>query len=179
MEWTWDSSTLTITTAHTLECSFSDTSQPPLLNYHAQCPPLRIPVSDRSVCHPFLFLKPLPCPFPPPGLIRFLPPNSTTPLLGEPVDPSIDVGLATYSSQPVEVSVFSGQSILAPGERTGKKEVVGRLLAPLRKEEVGTIRCIGLNVSLPFRIKTSNVPECHVPDSDDTFRTVRATCKGS
>lgn len=78
-------------------------------------------------------------------LIRFLPPNSTTPLLGEPVDPSIDVGLATYSSQPVEVSVFSGQSILAPGERTGKKEVVGRLLAPLRKEEVGTIRCIGLN----------------------------------
>jgi hypothetical protein len=99
--------------------------------------------------------------------------------LGEPVDPSIDVGLATYSSQPVEVSVFSGQSILAPGERTGKKEVVGKLLAPLRKEEVGTIRCIGLNVSLPFIINPSNVPECHVPDSDDTCRTVRATCKGS
>jgi hypothetical protein len=86
-------------------------------------------------------------------LIRFLPSSSsstttttTTPLLGEPVDPTLDVGLATYSSQPVEVKVYSGTSILAPGEDTGRTETVGTLLSPLTKDEVGTIRCIGLNV---------------------------------
>jgi hypothetical protein len=82
-------------------------------------------------------------------LVRFLPSgnSSSTPLIGEPVDPELDVGLATYDSKPVEVNVFSGKSVLKPGEKTGEKVTVGRLLSPLGKEEVGTIRCIGLNVS--------------------------------
>ncbi|KAI9637756.1 putative mitochondrion protein [Dioszegia hungarica] len=67
------------------------------------------------------------------------------PLIGEPVDPELDVGLATYSNQDVEVDVYSGTSVLAPGSKTGKREMVGRLLSPLAREEVGTIRCIGLN----------------------------------
>jgi hypothetical protein len=44
--------------------------------------------------------------------------------------------------------VYSGKSVLSPGEATGKKELVARLLSPLSKEEVGSIRCIGLNVSV-------------------------------
>jgi len=43
--------------------------------------------------------------------------------------------------------VFSGKSVLSAGEPTGKKETIGKLLSPLTKEEVGSIRCIGLNVS--------------------------------
>jgi hypothetical protein len=95
-------------------------------------------------------------------LIRFIPralsssssssalssPARATPLIGEPVDPELDVGLATYSNQDVEVAVYSGTSVLAPGSKTGKREMVGRLLSPLARDEVGTIRCIGLNVSL-------------------------------
>ncbi|KAK8870093.1 hypothetical protein IAR55_000663 [Kwoniella newhampshirensis] len=81
-------------------------------------------------------------------LIRFIPKSSSTsstPLIGEPVDPTLDVGVASYESKPIEVDVFSGQSVLSPGEKTGRTEVVERLLSPLAQEEVGTVRCIGLN----------------------------------
>ncbi|RSH84085.1 hypothetical protein EHS25_005330 [Saitozyma podzolica] len=78
-------------------------------------------------------------------LVRFLPRSSSTPLIGEPVNAEQDVGLASYAGETIEVDVFSGSSILNPGEKTGKKEVVERLLSPLAQNEVGTIRCIGLN----------------------------------
>lgn len=91
-------------------------------------------------------------------LIRFIPRAATTSssstsrsaLIGEPVDRDLDVGLATYAGKDVEVDVYSGSSILSPGSKTGKRELVDRLLSPISKEEVGTIRCIGLNVSLPI-----------------------------
>jgi len=41
--------------------------------------------------------------------------------------------------------VYSGISVLSPGTSTGKKELIRTLLSPLAAEEVGTIRCIGLN----------------------------------
>jgi hypothetical protein len=47
----------------------------------------------------------------------------------------------------VQVKVFSGTSALDPGNLTDKVETVSRLLSPLAASEVGTIRCIGLNVS--------------------------------
>ncbi|KAK4332245.1 putative Mitochondrion protein [Rhodotorula toruloides] len=78
-------------------------------------------------------------------LVRFLPASSSKPVIGEPVNADQDVGLATYAGEPVEVEVFSGQSVLNPGERTGRKEIIGKLLSPLAQAEVGTIRCIGLN----------------------------------
>lgn len=90
------------------------------------------------------------------GLVRFIPKNtssttlssssSSEPLIGEPCDPSQDVGLASYNSEPIHVETFTGTSILNPGERTGEKVQVGRILSPLSEREVGTIRCIGLNV---------------------------------
>ncbi|WVQ73556.1 hypothetical protein IAR50_003134 [Cryptococcus sp. DSM 104548] len=90
-------------------------------------------------------------------LIRFIPKTSPKkPLIGQPVDPTLDVGLATYSKIPVEVDVFSGASVLSPGISTGRKEVVERILSPLAQEEVGTIRCIGLNY-------TNHAIECGLP----------------
>jgi hypothetical protein len=89
-------------------------------------------------------------------LIRFLPPGSTTPVIGEPVDPEIDVGLATYEGKSVEVNVYSGSSILSPGEKSGQTIKLGKVLSPLAQSEVGTIRCIGLNVSgIPYTTITS------------------------
>ncbi|GAA6049564.1 hypothetical protein JCM3770_000850 [Rhodotorula araucariae] len=78
-------------------------------------------------------------------LVRFLPTSGSTPLIGEPTNPEQDVGLASFAGEPIEVETFSGTSVLNPGERTGKKETVKAVLSPLAQEEVGTIRCIGLN----------------------------------
>lgn len=80
-------------------------------------------------------------------LIRFIPQAGKRPLIGQPSDPNLDVGLASYESKPIEVNVYSGDSILNAGEPTGEKATVERLMSPLQAGEVGTIRCIGLNVS--------------------------------
>lgn len=80
-------------------------------------------------------------------LVRFVPASdSSTVLIGEPVDANVDVGAATRKGEEVEVRVFSGSSALKPGSLTDKVEKIARLLSPLAQEEVGTIRCIGLNV---------------------------------
>ena len=90
-------------------------------------------------------------------LIRFVPQAgsaaSQQPLIGQPTDPKLDVGLASYESKPIEVDIYSGTSVLTPGEPTGRRATVERLLSPLAPEEVGTIRCIGLNVSRRCRSK--------------------------
>ena len=85
------------------------------------------------------------------GLVRFIPRNGSQAIIGEPVDTQQDVGIASYKSQAIEVETFSGSSILTPGSRTGQKVLVDRILSPLAEEEIGTIRCVGLNVS-PSRV---------------------------
>lgn len=67
-------------------------------------------------------------------------------LLGEPLDPSVDVGAAVRKGEDVKVNVYSGSSVLDAGAPTGETAVIGRVLSPLARKEVGTIRCIGLNV---------------------------------
>ncbi|KAI1104106.1 hypothetical protein F4804DRAFT_352475 [Jackrogersella minutella] len=79
-------------------------------------------------------------------LVRFIPRREAAqPLIGQPVDGNIDVGKAVYAGEAVEVRVFSGASVLNPGSPTDKIEVISRILSPVSAEEVGTIRCIGLN----------------------------------
>ncbi|CZS96875.1 related to bifunctional 4-hydroxyphenylacetate degradation enzyme [Rhynchosporium graminicola] len=78
-------------------------------------------------------------------LVRFVPKSGSVVLIGEPTDKTLDIGAATLAGKDVEVSVFSGSSVLSPGSSTGKTEVIGRVLSPLAESEVGTIRCIGLN----------------------------------
>jgi hypothetical protein len=80
--------------------------------------------------------------------VRFVPKsNPSKILIGEPVDPKLDVGLALYQGQEVSVRPFSGSSVLSPGKVTEATETIDRILSPLAQAEVGTIRCIGLNVS--------------------------------
>lgn len=79
-------------------------------------------------------------------LVRFVPKSAPSSILiGEPVQASLDVGLASREGKDISVNVFSGRSVLSPGSRTDRTESVERLLSPLAHEEVGTIRCIGLN----------------------------------
>jgi hypothetical protein len=84
-----------------------------------------------------------------PGFVRFVPRSDPSKaLIGQPEDDNVDVGVAVFKGEDVPVKVFSGASVLAPGQETGKTAVIDRILSPLTANEVGTIRCIGLNVSL-------------------------------
>ncbi|POY71283.1 hypothetical protein BMF94_5595 [Rhodotorula taiwanensis] len=94
-------------------------------------------------------------------LVRFTPPSGDQVLIGEPADPEQDVGLASYAGEPIEVEVFGGKSILSPGERSGRREKVGKLLSPIAKSEAGTIRCIGLNYR--NHAEEANLPIPDVP----------------
>jgi len=79
-------------------------------------------------------------------LVRFVPKGEDGKvLLGEPEDRSVDVGAAVRKGEDVPVKVYSGTSVLSPGEPTDKVATIGRILSPLTVHEVGTIRCIGLN----------------------------------
>jgi hypothetical protein len=82
------------------------------------------------------------------GLVRFVPKGDDSKILiGEPADSSVDVGAAVRKGEDVLVKVYSGKSVLDAGSPTGETAVIGRVLSPLARGEVGTIRCIGLNVS--------------------------------
>lgn len=81
--------------------------------------------------------------------MRFVPKSDPSKvLIGEPVDAELDVGLALYKGQEVSVRPFTGTTVLAPGKATDGTEVIERLLSPLAEQEVGAIRCVGLNVSI-------------------------------
>jgi hypothetical protein len=90
-------------------------------------------------------------------IVRFVPKsNPHLVLVGEPEDAHLDVGLATRSGQPVKVRVFSGTSVLQPGYVTHRVDEIERLLSPVSQHEIGTIRCIGLNVRIPHRERTGH-----------------------
>ncbi|KAJ9613222.1 hypothetical protein H2200_003164 [Cladophialophora chaetospira] len=79
-------------------------------------------------------------------LVRFVPRSDRTKvLIGQPQDSHIDVGIALRKERDVAVDVFSGSSVLSPGQDTGNDAIIDRVLSPLASSEVGTIRCIGLN----------------------------------
>lgn len=85
-----------------------------------------------------------------PGLVRFVPKGQDDKvLIGQPVDSNVDVGKAVRNGEEVKVKVFSGSSALNPGSLTDQVEIISRVLSPLAASEVGSIRCIGLNVCVP------------------------------
>lgn len=81
-------------------------------------------------------------------LIRFIPPNSTSVLFGEPlVSDSDDVGkIADAESLEAHVVEVGPAGPLGEGGRvTDRVEKVGTLLAPIGIEDVTDFKCIGLN----------------------------------
>ncbi|VUC35334.1 unnamed protein product [Clonostachys rosea] len=85
-------------------------------------------------------------------------------LCGEPEDPSIDVGLAIAANEEVRVNVLGGSSALSSGPWTGEVAVIRKLLSPLSTQEVGTIRCIGLN----FKDHAAEL-KCPLPSVPEVF----------
>lgn len=97
--------------------------------------------------------------------MRFVPKsNPSKVLIGEPVDAQLDVGLALYQGKEVSVRPFTGASVLNPGQKTESTEIISRILSPLAQNEVGSIRCIGLNVSSRLRHYQAPLPESQLTD---------------
>lgn len=95
--------------------------------------------------------------------MRFIAEDDWREYIGEPVDADVDgelpcldslrpdahtpvVGAALAASIPVPVRIFTGTSALdTSAEPTSRVLNIQRLLPPLSRKEMGTIRCIGLN----------------------------------
>ncbi|KAK4033412.1 hypothetical protein C8A01DRAFT_50003 [Parachaetomium inaequale] len=93
-------------------------------------------------------------------IVRFAPKGDDSKvLIGEPADSAVDVGAAVRKGQDVQVKVYSGSSVLDAGSPTGETAVIGRILAPLTQQEVGTIRCIGLNYKKHAEEAKMSIPE--------------------
>jgi len=81
------------------------------------------------------------------GLVRFVPKSDSSKILvGQPVDEDQDVGKALREDDKVEAYFYTGTSVLDYGTLTDKVESIERVLSPIIQEEVGMIRCVGLNV---------------------------------
>lgn len=111
--------------------------------------------------------------------MRFVPKSDLSKvLIGEPVDENVDVGLALRNGEELAVTVFAGTSVLAPGQRSDRTEVVDRVLSPVTRDEAGPIRCVGLNVSAnsvifhPRRADNSIVSQpCEGDEDGNPWRT--------
>ncbi|KAG8897501.1 hypothetical protein FRC01_011314 [Tulasnella sp. 417] len=79
-------------------------------------------------------------------LVRFKALETGKVHLGQPVDLRLDVGLELLKGAKVVVHEISGASALDPTARvTQRKLTVSKLLSPLTREDIGIVRCLGLN----------------------------------
>ncbi|KAH9939363.1 fumarylacetoacetate hydrolase [Epithele typhae] len=78
-------------------------------------------------------------------LIRFVAAETAQVHIGEPVDAKLDVGLALHQKKPIKAYEITGSALDSSAQVTKNVLTVRQLLAPLSREEVGLVRCLGLN----------------------------------
>ncbi|EIW61179.1 uncharacterized protein TRAVEDRAFT_26871 [Trametes versicolor FP-101664 SS1] len=78
-------------------------------------------------------------------LIRFVAAETAQIHIGEPVDSKLDIGLAIHQKKPVKAYEIVGSAFDPAAQVTKNVLTVKQLLAPLSREEVGLVRCLGLN----------------------------------
>jgi len=80
-------------------------------------------------------------------LIRFVAAETAQVHIGEPVDKRLDVGIAYRERKSIKAYEILG-SVLDPAAQVTKNVLtVKELLAPLSREQLGIVRCLGLNYS--------------------------------
>ena len=80
-------------------------------------------------------------------LIRFVAAETGNIHFGQPCDAAVDVGLAVHRGQRLTAFEITGD-VLTPNARVSDKVLtVRRLLTPLSREQIGLVRCLGLNFS--------------------------------
>lgn len=80
-------------------------------------------------------------------LIRFVAAETAQVHIGQPADPTLDVGLAAWNKQVIRVHEILGSTLDPAAQLTNTVLTVKELLSPLSQEEVKTVRCLGLNYS--------------------------------
>ncbi|CAL1700052.1 unnamed protein product [Somion occarium] len=78
-------------------------------------------------------------------LIRFVAAETAQVHIGEPIDPKINVGLAFRQRKPIKAYEIVGSVLDPAAEVTKKVLTVKELLSPLSREQLGIVRCLGLN----------------------------------
>ncbi|KAI0775407.1 fumarylacetoacetate hydrolase [Irpex lacteus] len=78
-------------------------------------------------------------------LIRFVAAETSLIHIGEPVDRHLDVGLAFAKNQTIKAYEIFGSALDTNARVTNRVLTVKHLLSPLTREEVGVVRCLGLN----------------------------------
>ncbi|GAW00845.1 fumarylacetoacetate hydrolase [Lentinula edodes] len=78
-------------------------------------------------------------------LIRFVAAETSRVHIGEPIDPNIDVGVAAHQGTPIKAYEIIGSALDPAAQVSQKILTVKYLLSPLTRNEVGFVRCLGLN----------------------------------
>ncbi|KAJ7461931.1 fumarylacetoacetate hydrolase [Mycena latifolia] len=78
-------------------------------------------------------------------LIRFVAAETAQVHIGQPVDPTLDVGLAAHKGATIKAHEIIGSALDPAARVSGTVLTVKHLLSPLAREQVGYVRCLGLN----------------------------------
>lgn len=78
-------------------------------------------------------------------LIRFLAVETSQIHIGQPIDSSLDVGLAIYRNELVKANEIIGSALDPNAQLSNTVLTVKKLLSPLAPEQIGLVRCLGLN----------------------------------
>jgi len=78
-------------------------------------------------------------------LIRFIAAETSRIHIGQPVDASIDVGLAVLEKRPLKAYEITGSALDSNAKVTETVLTVKHLMEPLSREQVKLVRCLGLN----------------------------------
>ncbi|EKM59855.1 uncharacterized protein PHACADRAFT_250625 [Phanerochaete carnosa HHB-10118-sp] len=78
-------------------------------------------------------------------LIRFVAAETSQVHIGEPVDRWQDVGLASHKKQTIKAYEIVGSALDPAAQVTNNVLTVKQLLPPLTREQIGVVRCLGLN----------------------------------
>ncbi|KAH8096650.1 hypothetical protein BXZ70DRAFT_1001154 [Cristinia sonorae] len=80
-------------------------------------------------------------------LIRFVASETAQVHIGEPVDAKLDIGIAYRQKKPIKAYEVLGTALDPAAHLTKRVLTVKELLAPLSREQLGLVRCLGLNYS--------------------------------
>ncbi|KAL1743119.1 hypothetical protein HDZ31DRAFT_75074 [Schizophyllum fasciatum] len=78
-------------------------------------------------------------------LIRFVAAETARVHVGEPVDATLDVGLAAHQGRSIRAREIVGSALDPAAEVSSRVLTVKTLLSPLSREQVKLVRCLGLN----------------------------------
>jgi len=77
--------------------------------------------------------------------IRFVATETGQVHYGQPAGEQLDVGIAAWNKQTIKAYEISGSPLNQTARVTNNMLTVKELLAPIPREEIRTVRCLGLN----------------------------------